>query len=281
MTRPHKALYVIVSLTLVALSCRPGLAVGAKANTIAVPCPAYSVGDRWVYSRGGPSLNSRIEEIVVQNKGGRIVLDSKEINKIRTPTGEVTQTAATELVIEYRGGTANITKYVSNTGGAKAETITNYPICGDIPVDGSADRRTNFMGNEIVEEQRLLMRSLGKERITVPAGIFETDVIEITAKVDSANAHSSVTKLFIAKKVGLVRSVLETEMMMPTGNVERNMDPKISELLQQGIKDMQAGKDASEIMKQVQEMSGGSDSAGGYRKTKSTMIKELISYKIK
>lgn len=167
----------------------------------------------------GPTI---ISTTVLSSDGKKILVGEKTTIKLAIPgmpDGPGIGSPVTNSV------TAEYEKHGSTTVRSSIEingTRTSYeppePICGALPSQWTVATKNTTPGGTMVTQATVTARSLGTEKITVPAGTFDATVVEVRRQ-DRPSALSpgseSVHVIYAVESVGFLKIMVSISMPHP------------------------------------------------------------------
>jgi hypothetical protein len=161
------------------------------------------------------------------------------------------------------------------------------PFCGKLPLHSDYQVKTGGQGQTFLSRVTATVRSLGKEKVVVPAGTFEATVVELRTKGNTKLPHPGVLATpdtvvvhYAAEKVGIVKTIMKIVSMVPVSSTVS--DPQSELLISQGIEKMKKGEDINDILDKIGS-SPPTDQSGQnlkFQPVQSEIITELQSYQI-
>jgi hypothetical protein len=237
------------------------------AAEITLPCPAFNTGNSWRFAMKGGIGPTTISTVVLARDGKKIRVGEKTTATIPPfpgmPGGESQIVNSSEIV--YEEVASGIVRAGGTTNGIQTFSEPPEPICGKLPSQWTVTGKTILDKRTTLSQSGVTARSLGKEKITVPAGTFDATVVEIRHQNSpdgtsgTPGVGDSASIIHAVDNVGFVRIAIITTQPAPQAAA---MDPGAEALMQEGIKKMQRGEDASGLMQQLQAMSSNPDPAG-------------------
>lgn len=275
------------------------------ADTVYLPCPDYKPGNSWRYREQNPRLPATNVVTVLSVQGDSISVGEKKVMTPTAPPGfKGTVPVAEQLAqksLKRVGRTMflrDMTMEMSQRGQMTAKLAYNpgeEPAeCGDLPKSATTSQSVAVMGQNNTQRSTTVTEAMGRKRIQVPAGEFDTYIVKrvTTSQYDTdmspqTPAPPTITMIYYAAEgVGTVRTEITTEMMLPTpSKAPRKADPETEAALAEGLAALKEGKDPSaafEKLKKAGEKAEKSNSSGFEMKpTTSTTVSELESYILK
>lgn len=226
----------------------------AAEEAVLLPCPVFKTGNSWKYVKKasvGPVITNTV--VVLANDGKKILLADRAILDgavAGMPGGNTLQE------IEYENTGSVIVRNSIKVGGMQISVEPPEPVCGNLPTQWKTTSKIILFGSPKFTQSTTTVRALGKEKITVPAGTFDATVVEFSRQ-DTPSATSPpgtvgvrhVDVIHAVENVGVVRVMSTTTSTVTQSAATPN--PQAQALIQEGIRKMQKGEDASEVMRQL------------------------------
>jgi hypothetical protein len=197
---------------------------------VTLPCPAFKPGNSWESTMTTPMGPTMISTSVLSTDGKTILVGEKTTARIVIPGLPDSGTPMTNSVeSEYTNNGPVTVRNSITTNGMRSLFEPPEPICGTLPSQWTVTTKSTVSGMTTLTHSTVTARSLGKEKITVPAGTFDTTVIEIRRQ-DQPGAPSgsgmsgggSVQIIHAVENVGFV-TVMVTNTMPHIAGAQKNV----------------------------------------------------------
>jgi hypothetical protein len=215
----------------VALAIIAPLAVsqGSAAETVMLPCPIFKTGNSWLYhvktSRGSETKSL----IVLSAETKTFILGMKTIAS--DIPGSDTRKANPESEIEFEDTGSVIGTKSTRIGPLLVSVDPPEPVCGALPLQSEVTTKSSLNGvTAATAKATITVKSLGKEKITVPAGTFDANVVEIrrqelpgSQSSPGASAGASTVQIMYAvKDIGTVKDFITVNRPGPHSSSAAN-----------------------------------------------------------
>lgn len=235
--------------------------VGAAEANISIPCPRWGVGDTWETRTVDDFGTETVSSIVKSRDGSKIVIAEKRSYQMtwqdpraaRRPLPPPSVTSS-EILYEIAGNDLRVRQQVGDVVQMVYEPAV--PFCGQVPVHVKYQTKSSVMGGTTKGQGSITYRSIGKQKVSVPAGTFDAVLVEAHNQLstepstEGALSTQSVTiRNYFADGVGAVKMIFGSKVTVPVASPSDN--PQAAALLQEGIEKLAKGQDASGTMKQI------------------------------
>ena len=254
-------LSVAVCIFFAFLSVSAGAADKFK-DGLYLPCPSFAIGNSWSYKTQSPYFSETLSVMVLSKDKGMIVVGEKKTTKPvrmhpKMPSPPVSSSYE-EKRYEVKGRTIVMPEVTRGLN--RYYTDPPEPFCGVLPPQAKFTAKSVENGQASLTPTILTITPLGAEKISVPAGTFETTIVEFRQQTSMgvgqqeglAGSHNTVAIVYGAENVGIVKTILKVTSTMPVSMM--GSDPEEEMLLRQGIDKLQKGKDFDEVMAKMQSL---------------------------
>lgn len=182
-------------------------------ESVYMPCLQFTEGSSTYFVDNGGPLNSVTELTVLRRRDRYITLLEKTTTTLAvSDIPPYTTIDVMETDLEENGDVVYFLKSV-NRDGERFEAIRSA-FCGRMPVREIIKSKLMARDGTILSEEKEVVRrrSLGRERVVVPAGTFDAFVVEevrVDAGEEQEEQHGQKVVIisFSAEGVGVVRSI--------------------------------------------------------------------------
>jgi hypothetical protein len=165
----------------------------------------------------GPTI---ISTTVLSSDGKKILVGENQTIKAVVPGMSVSGSPMTNSVeSEYQSNGSGIVRTSVNINGMLSFSEPPERICGTLPSQWTVTTKASVMGVTTLTQSTMAARSLGKEKITVPAGTFDATVVEIRRReqlggpsASSVSVGDSVHVIYAVENVGFVKVMVTVSM---------------------------------------------------------------------
>ncbi len=282
----QKLTLVWTFILLIALLDNTFSQVNESNDLIVIPCQSYSVGNKWIY-KTAKEKNDGFDVIsectVIENENGRIKV------MIKTKSSSNVESKS---IINFVADNSAMYMQSAELLNPQVKSITMYlrpePHCGKVRskwVDSIRSEQT--IGTEVyanmIDPSQNTYKYIGEEEVEVTAGKFKASVFELKKfRIDKNNGGSNYTTIhtsYHVKNIGVVKTVflmIQKIRKVKDSPNDKNLENEIL----QGLKDLEEGKDASEIAFLQQEQ-GKIEYLDGFDVHKTMSTTELVEYSVK
>jgi len=275
------------------------------ADTVYLPCPDYKPGNSWRFSEQSSHFPSENVTTVLSVDGDSIVVG--EVKKITpVPDRQIRGTIPaaqqqTQMMLLRRGNTVYRTAFsmeMAQTGQVNMKATIGPEAgmheCGDLPRSASYEQTMAMMGQTSGQQITIVNEPVGRKKVRVPAGDFDTVVVKRVATTSAPSipgrpsppAPTVTSVYYAAEGVGTVKIEISIETVTPVFNTKPSAeDPAIQAAMNEGLEAMQKGEDPSAAMAKMQALAKSKEQAGAMvpemRPSTMTNTVELVSYALK
>ncbi|MBT3031092.1 MAG: hypothetical protein KME36_08340 [Candidatus Thiodiazotropha sp. (ex Lucina pensylvanica)] len=285
MFNPKRFLVTLISGFSVMLQAMPTIAD----DSIYLPCPSTTVGNTWQYKSSGAHGSETISKLITSRDGSKVAVSEKKVTKPMRPhpSSPEPPELKSSADIQYEVVGQTIVQHYYKGDMMRVFYNPHMPFCGKLSKQTDYQTKSGGMGQTFMSHVTTTVRSLGKEKIIVPAGTFDATVVEFQTKGNTKLPQpgmmatpDTVVVQYAVEKVGIVKSIMKTVAMMPVANTVS--DPQSELLVSQGIEKMKKGEDINDILKKMGSLPP-PDYTGQnlkFQPVQSEIITELQSYRV-
>ncbi len=195
-----------------------GFAFSSDNDFLNIPCAEYKKGATWKTHTKSKSIRTDTTSVVKSINKKQILL----INTVKSSMSGINTSNSITSILRKEGDTVYSDGQEINMQGMTMKTtnVPPVPICGKVPKTFSHIASTKNPYNTTEIKYTVSIKKLGKKKIKVPAGEFETIVYQKKTKLDmlaipNAAQTEMVSIEYLADKVGSVKVDMMTTTIMP------------------------------------------------------------------
>lgn len=277
----------ICVMTIVALA----ICNNINAQSLEMPCQLLTQGNKWVYMYS--TIGSNEQKSIPKQELTVVFNDNNNIHILTKQFANDDISFNILMKYVYDGKTLFLKSTFVESDFIKTTTtyIKPEPFCGQIPTEWETSTEMLSKFSDFKPDaphktsHKNTIKYLGKENIKLNIGNFSASVFEkIISNFDDKDQSYNVTILYAVKDIGIVKSVNVIIRKDKIRKMNPTIDAEVEQKIQQGLKDLQNGKDVSEIdFFKDSSIYQNTDNANAYdyHTRKTIVISELIDYNVK